>query len=103
MYSTSAVILAIHRALRKRGFADGSVSSKDAESIARKQMMFTAIRSLTAQTPCTTVAFMGLNSSSAKSYEDRERTWWRSEKDRLEWIEQVRELLTDQIDRVDNR
>lgn len=94
MYSTSAVVLAAFRALAQRGFAETPASKKDSESIARKQMLYTAIRSLTAQTPCTTVAFLGLNASSAKSYEERDKTWWRSERERDEWVEEVRRLIS---------
>jgi hypothetical protein len=93
MYSTSAVILATIQALRTRGFSEAAASGKDSESIARKQMMFTAIRSLTAQTPCTTVALLGLNASAAKSYEERDKTFWRNEKERDEWIDEVRKLV----------
>jgi hypothetical protein len=96
MYSTSAVMLATIMVLQKRGFdAENNQKSKDSESVARRQMMFTAIRSLTAQTPCTTVALMGLNPSAAKGYEERDSngSFWRSQKDRDDWVEEVRQQV----------
>jgi hypothetical protein len=90
MYATAAVLPAVMTALRKRGFETQIVSGgRSSTEMAVKRMTYSAIRLLTAESASSTAAILGLNAASAKDYEESIQTFWHSEAERNQWIDDV--------------
>lgn len=90
MYATSAVLPAVMTALRKRGFDTPIVSNgRSSSEMAVKRMTYAAVRLLTAESASSTAAILGLNAASAKDYEESLKTFWHSEAERNQWIDDV--------------
>lgn len=94
MYATSAVMPAVMTALRKRGFETQiQTGGRSSSAMAVKRMTYAAIRLLTAESASSTAAILGLNAASAKDYEESLKTFWHSEAERNQWIDDVINVL----------